>query len=875
MIEESGLDMDTNMSDAQRRLKEWFSKAANWQKDLFINIWNGGKTEEEHLNRTIKLIGQEYLSENHRLTAAMKFPDDITFVDDKNHSVKLVSISDVKGVGALAPLKPLSFSDGLTVVYGNNGCGKSSYVRILKAAANPVNSNAVFGNVFQTNNVSPEAKIMLSVDGEESSYVWNKMTKKQQPIQIYDTVEADRFVNQKNEIIYEPRVLRAITQMVGIYDHVTAHFAEIDKVLECEMAQSAQSFCSHSLVLEFNGLSTQKQLDSFVKKYTWTEKLREELGTIATSLKESNPMQAAKAKEAQREAIRNHGYTILKLLVFVSDEARVEYLKKRERQIVSKNNADQLVHASKDQSLLDEFGSDIWKAMWARAIAYVRTIEGEAVLPLTEAGRCALCQQELDTEALDRMQAFKTFYESSAIKEANVAYRDFETAVKGLQDNVENKVNIAEIQNELEARSISEDIQNEILSLYERILARCNWLLSYCDDTNTEIPYMQNEHEITSIFKEIVDKITLEINTLHQVAADSEKLENRMYELQAIQWVHVNLARKKRRIVLKTICSKCKTNLLTTLKKDLSQLLITDAYIQKFQEEMNALDARRQIKVELVAVSPSKGRSYHQVSLKGACSVGKHRNNEILSEGEFRVVSLASFLTDLSSWHRNMPFIFDDPITSLDHRYESSVARRLIQLSTERQVIVFTHRLAFAQLLESACTEFNTEAAHNNKPVRACTTHIELRDSPLGQPSKPTYVGKLKIDSAVSNLLNQDIAQTKRLQHEGEFELADATILSICTTFRNVVEYGIEHDLLSGVVSRFDRNVSTQKLRYLKVITEADISLFERMMSKYSYYDHSHSVETPFSLPEIEDLEKDLLEMKAWAEAFKKRTKKV
>lgn len=867
--------MDTYTRDAHKKLKDWFSKAENWQKDLFINIWNGGKTEGECLARTQMLIGQEYLSESHRLTAVTKFPDDISFADDNGQSVKLVSVSDVKGVGALAPRVPLSFSDGLNIVYGDNGCGKSSYVRILKAAANPANANAVFGNVFQTNNVDPEAKITLSVNGVESCIVWNKMLKKQQPIQIYDRIEADRFVNQKNEIIFEPRALSAITQMAGIYDRAAEYFAEMERALEREMEQNVQSLFVHPLAMEFKRLSTQKQLDSFVQNHPWTEKQREELAAVTAGLQESNPMQAAKAKEAQRETIRNHGYTILKLLAFVSDEARIEYLKKRERQITTKKTADMLVHASKDQSLLDEFGSDIWKAMWTRAIAYARAIEGDTELPVTASGRCVLCQQELDAEATDRMKAFKVFSESSAIKESNAAYHVFETAVKSLQDNVENRVNIADIQNELEARSIPEDVQKVILSFYESIIARCNWLLSYGDDTNAEIPYIQPQDEITSTFKGIVDTVTLEIKTLQQAAADSEKLKSRLHELQVVQWAHANFACKKQWIVLRTISSKCKTNLLTTLKKDLSKLLITDAYIQRFQEEMNVLDTRKQIKVELVAVSPSKGKSYHQVVLKGACSIGKHKNNEILSEGEFRVVSLASFLTDLSSWYRNRPFIFDDPITSLDHRYESSVARRLIQLSTERQVIVFTHRLAFAQLLESACVEFNEDTARSNKPEHACTTHIELRNSPLGQPSKPTYVGKLKVDSAVSNLLNQEIAQVKRLQNEGEFELADAKILSICTTFRNIVEYGVEHDLLSGVVSRFDRNVSTQKLRYLKVITEADIALFERMMTKYSYYDHSHSVETPISLPEIDDLENDLKEMKTWVEGFKKRTKNI
>ena len=84
--------METYVSSARGRLQTWFAKAEDWQKDLFINIWNGGMTEEELLTRACKLIEQEYLSENHRLAPATKFPDDITFLDDNNKTVQLASM---------------------------------------------------------------------------------------------------------------------------------------------------------------------------------------------------------------------------------------------------------------------------------------------------------------------------------------------------------------------------------------------------------------------------------------------------------------------------------------------------------------------------------------------------------------------------------------------------------------------------------------------------------------------------------------------------------------------------------------------------------------------------------------------------------------
>lgn len=865
--------MITYVAGARDRLQVWFDKAENWQKDLFINIWNGGMSEDEILARTIKLIEQEYLSENHRLVPTTKFPSDISFTEDRTGTVQLASISDIKGVGALAPKKPLCFGEGLTVVYGDNGCGKSSYVRILKALANPVNADAVLGNVYLEDNVPAEATVTFSIDGEEQRVVWTRSSKTEHPIQIYDTIEADRFVNQKNEVVFEPKVLATISQMASIYDLADAAFADKIRSLECEMGKPSAELRDHPIIQRFKGISTGKQLEAFTKTFIWSEKLREELTAVLEGLQESDPKKAEQAKVAQRDIVRNHGYAILKILQLVSDEAKNEYLTKRERQIATKKAADTLISTSRDQSLLGEFGCDAWQEMWTQAVAYVRQIEGDVGLPITESGRCALCQQEVDAEALERVKAFKMFSEAAAMKEATCAASDFEAAVETLQNQIENKINISELNASLKAGAIPTDVQTVILSFYQNVLDRCSWLLSYCEDTANEIPYIGSREEITASIKAIVDKYNLEIVALQEADANRGRLVERELELRAIQWACGNLAQKRKLVSLSEISSKCKTNSLTTLKKDLSKLLITDAYIQRFQEEMNCLDMGGQIKVELVANAPQKGKSYHQVSLKGARSLGKHKNNEILSEGEFRVVSLASFLADLSSWHRNRPFVFDDPITSLDHRYEKNVADRLVQLSTERQVIVFTHRLAFAQLLQSAVTEFNVAAVYEQKTDRANVTHIELRNAPLGEPSIPRYVEKMKLADAIRQLLGENVVRIKKLRREGDYDTADTKILELCTIFRNVIEYGVEQSLLSGIVSRFGRNVLTLKLPCLYAITQEDIALFDSMMTKYSYYDHSHSLETPIPLPDIADVEADMQTMLTWDKEFTKRCK--
>jgi energy-coupling factor transporter ATP-binding protein EcfA2 len=288
---------------------------------------------------------------------------------------------------------------------------------------------------------------------------------------------------------------------------------------------------------------------------------------------------------------------------------------------------------------------------------------------------------------------------------------------------------------------------------------------------------------------------------------------------------------------------------------------------------MDIMDRNHKIKVELVSRGAEKGRAYHQVALKGA--VQSKKTGEVLSEGEFRVVSLAAFLADLSSWNKILPFIFDDPITSLDHKYEKMVANRLVQLSLERQVIVFTHRLAFAQLLVSSIDEYNKNQLELEQPHPIDLKQVELRNRPLGEPVNPTYHGATKMKNALNNLKNRDIALLKKLYKNGEYESYDNGIKSLCSDFRKIVEQGIETDLLSKIVTRFGYSVNTLRLKYLYIISPRDVDLFNNMMTKYSAYEHSQSTERPVELPELSNIEADVDTFITWCDDFGKRCNEV
>lgn len=864
--------MDIQKQQALEKVQNWFNNASSWQKDLFCTLWDQSATGDQILDRAIKLAGQEYLSIPCRIIPKTTFPEELTFSETGHPPIILKEISNVTGVGALKVAVPLQFGNGLTVVYGDNGCGKSSYVRILKALENHTNASKVLRNVFDENPLPAKADVLFSVDGIDYSVQWTQTCRKNFPLQIYDTASATQFVDKENEVVYEPRALSVITQLADMYAQVSAFYKQKTQDLQQQLTPLPTVLSNHPIIVEYEGLKTVRQIEAFAQKNHWDQTRETELEAVCESLKEQDPLSAVTNLESKKNVIRAQGNTIVKLLKHVNNHACEIYIKKQAEQIQTKQVQDALIISSREHSLLDHFGNEEWRAMWIQANAYASKVNNTpSDAPVSQTGKCALCQQDLDAKALSRMRFFNEFFVSDAITKATQAFQSFNKAVKVLQTEIENKIDLDEIGNTLSASQIPADVQATITSFYRSVLARCEWLLEYNPDNPGQCPDLPSDDSVIATFTDIIAKMDTYIVALKEASANQQQQVDRKNELTVIKWVSSNLPLKLQLIKLGILTRDCKTNAVTTLKKEMSRLLITDTYISRFQEEMHALDEKGQIKVELVEAAPKHGKSYHQISLKGAISTGNHKNGEILSEGEFRVVSLAAFLADLSAWGRVMPFIFDDPITSLDHKFEARVAKRLVRLSLERQVIVFTHRLHFAHLLEHSHNEFNAAAALSGNPLYAIIHHIELRNDPLGEPSTPNYLSRISMAKSVNNMIYQDCAKIRKFQKEGEYDIADSMLQSLAAKFRNLIEQGIEWELLDGIVSRFDYSVKSQKLPRLFALKEEDVALFDKMMSKYSCYDHSHSIEATAPTPIVDDLEKDLTEMREWANNYKMR----
>jgi wobble nucleotide-excising tRNase len=299
------------------------------------------------------------------------------------------------------------------------------------------------------------------------------------------------------------------------------------------------------------------------------------------------------------------------------------------------------------------------------------------------------------------------------------------------------------------------------------------------------------------------------------------------------------------------------TKALSQKKGDLAEHLITDAFVQRFNKEINALAATN-VKIDLVKSKVSKGRVLHRLQLK--CS---YHNclADVLSEGESRIVSIAAFLADVTGKRNNSTFIFDDPISSLDQTYEEAAVQRLIELSQDRQVIIFTHRLSLLGTVRHFAEK---------KSIKPDVVSIRSTQWGTGEPA-PIPISQSDIKTVLNTLINQRCQGVKNAIENKNIEQSDILLSSICSDFRILLERSIEKDLLCGVVQRFQRPVHTLKLRELSKLKNTDCNFLGSLMTKYSGFEHSQPEESPKELPKIEELLVDIKNLKNWREEYSKR----
>lgn len=809
---------------------KWLQHAAKWIYK------HGAPTTDEKVSEFVDLCKKEANGES--------FPD----VDHPQYfqnpaqkniqELRLVSIGEIKGVNSLAPSKPLEFeeSKNITVVYGLNGSGKSSYVRLLKHVCGARVLGKLHSNVYNREENIQQARVEFKNEGKKDKVIWDgKETREElRHVHIFDHSFEDVFVDG-DEVSYEPSELFFISSLIKICDRVREKLsAEKDKHPSRRPEMSPE--CKNSEEGKwFQHIGAKTSDEELEKHCAFDAEDKEKLAGLYSS--KDRVENLAKKKIAIDKILKD----VRKHLAQLSDEACKRIIALNKDSIKKREAARVAAKQAFGNDNLKGIASDIWIDLWnaARKYSQEEAYKGrEFPVVKGDDAVCILCHQSLSEDTKKRFVGFERHVKASIEIESRKAHDDWIKAVREIKDTADLPEEDCLMESMGDAGIKERDVRKALCHLY--------FILR---DRKEKLSASKPESEILAIPDcQCIAGIKYISNGYEQdIKTYSEKgNEDQFNSLKARKWLSENRTAieveiKRFQCIEKIIKAQklTDTTSLSKQKGNVAKKLISEPFVKRFNEELKALGASN-VKVEIKQDRTQKGAVRYKIILTGTSG---HPLKEVLSEGERRVVSIAAFLADINAKEQSSPVVFDDPTSSLDQNFEESCTKRLYKLSSKRQVIVFTHRLQFLTFLT------------NEDKKRGIDTKFICKNNQRAGELQDIYLN----------------VSTKQAIERLRSKIKNEEVKGLCVDFRKLVERVIEDILLSGIVGRCRLNIHTNKIRNLPKITDEDTNFLDELMSKYSRHlhqqpEHEHTV----PLPNHDELKKDLDELGDWVKKFDK-----
>ena len=208
------------MSGISASLTKWLSKRPKWLQIAATRLLQQSELTDKDVSELATLCQQE--ADGNLCETICSFPAS-AFSQGTTGTLRLLSISDVEGVNALAPKNPLNFGKGnIAIVYGSNGSGKSGYVRLLKHVCGAREKGNLHRNVFKPGSNVQKACISYELNSIPKSHMWSEqdVCDDLNSVDIFDTSFGKVFISNEDEVSYEPPVLSFFSSLILVCEKV-------------------------------------------------------------------------------------------------------------------------------------------------------------------------------------------------------------------------------------------------------------------------------------------------------------------------------------------------------------------------------------------------------------------------------------------------------------------------------------------------------------------------------------------------------------------------------------------------------------------------------------------------------------------------------
>jgi len=784
----------------------------------------------------------------------------------------LTAIKDLENVNALKAKQRLVVGKQLTLVYGENGSGKSGYARVLKKTARCTEKAIEFilPDVFTVAPVPAPPKAVFELDHGAGpvDVPWQDgqpVPEDMRRFAVFDSKCARHFLSDSNQLSFAPAIFDALRLLGDVTGYIKQKFLAVVNQSTPPKPPTFQFMVDQTSVGKALGaITVQTNPDTITALGQWNEKDAANLITKETELAKLRSLSPQTIREGINREKRD-ATTLQSKISSIIDGLNADAVVLIQQQVTEVNTHEQAYQAAVKLALggskLEGVGTDAWKSLIEAAATFSTTEAYKAqTFPATsDSALCVLCQQPLGAEAAERLKGFWTFLQDDAAKKRDAAKEKLKATLEKLKSIPrEMPPEVAVLQEEFE-KNHSElwlkttDFFNSVrerLIAVEKAVAGESW---------DAIPILNAD--AAALSRELVATLDKQLKAVQDDAntqAAINKLTTEIAEMNARKRLSENAQLVLDYITaIKTVdraqkaADEIKTNSISLKAKELHTAFITDSFKGRVKEYMTCVGLRR-AKVAIGERS-ERGKVLHSIAVEGAKQPVSPES--IFSEGERTAISLAFYLADLGSVQDTCGVIFDDPVTSLDHRIREGVVNALVTEAKDRQVIVFTHDLAFYCELMSAATIAQVDATSN---------HVEAFSTTVGHLSTAEPRESLKV--------TQRYAELERLAKEAEqagspddFNRAVDRFYSL---LRAAWERSVEELLFNQVVARYQKEVMTQRLLGAVIDKESIAAVFQGMTRGSARTDaHDHAVAAALPTPSPDDLKTHLKELKDFVAA--------
>lgn len=850
------------------RIVEWSTELPNWQQTGMKLLFATPSLSEDETAFVYSEAKAEYGATSAPAPGGIR---DRVALDPikgmkQTDTVRVKAMKNLRNVNMLAEDQTLDFSpEGMTVIYGHNGTGKSGYSRVLKQACRARNQKEeILPNMQRDHaeNSPATATIEVLINDTSTELCWRADASPPDhlsSIAVFDSHCARAYVDNDGDFAYIPYGLDLLHRLADLC-------GDIRKRAGKEKQQNAPDYSRHidlentntktgDLIRRLRTNATAQEIEHIVplnpEESTELERLTTNLSGPELAKKaqhyHSMEMRLQKLKENTETAVAQLGATKIGRLRNAVADARQ---KTRASEIAARKFREQ-------GDLLPGTGGSAWRHLFEAARKYA--VESHIDYTLPES-RCPLCQNPLGESGLDRLRKFDEYVSNKTAEESRVAQE--------LKDTLVNQ-----IRGMAGGIGLDDALVKDISGLNPTLAQLCK---KFQDRIRARRTSALAVSETNEGWDEIPD---FPANPCAQLAAAIAELIKNRKDIAAMIDSEGHKRAQERKIELATRqeAATRKNDLLELVRRrDLCASLdrciesANSARISRKSTELSGSMAKEEVAEKLTEELKAVGIDNWRITIKSETRYGNPqfklvlqsttpvKPSTVLSEGEQRAVAIASFLAEVNLNPGTSGIVFDDPVSSLDHQRKEKVARRLLEEAGKRQVVVFTHDFAFMCLI----------GAHDNAGI----TQRRVIRGPKGfgtvirAPEFSTLSTKKRI-----KLLQNICSEMKASGITGECPDGTNPVEVAFQKLRKTWEYAVEEVLFNGVIIRYTEEVHTKKLRAVTVC-DGDFRAIDEGMtvsSKYSGHARADNLQPPApSLPELEEQVQNLAD---WYERIKPR----